>query len=116
MRQVMVRYRVKPAHVAENEELVRAVYDELHRTQPGGLRYATFRLDDGVSFVHIAFEHDADDGRRPLTALPAFQRFQENIAERCDDPPAVSELHQIGSYRLGVDSGANGAAAQGGTR
>ena len=33
MRQVMVRYRVKPGRAAENEELVRAVYEELHRTQ-----------------------------------------------------------------------------------
>jgi hypothetical protein len=43
MNQVMVRYRVKPDQAARNEELVRAVYDELHRTQPAGLRYATFR-------------------------------------------------------------------------
>jgi hypothetical protein len=99
----MVRYRVKPAHVAENEELVRGVYQELDRTQPSGLRYATFKLDDGVSFVHIAFEDENAAGRRPLTALPAFQRFQENIAERCDDPPTLSELRQIGSYRLKVD-------------
>ena len=54
MRRVMVRYKVKPDRVAENEALVRAVYDELARTQPDGLRYATFRLDDGVSFVHVA--------------------------------------------------------------
>ena len=27
MRDVMVRYRVKPQHVEENERLVRAVYD-----------------------------------------------------------------------------------------
>ena len=30
-----------------------AVYEELHRVRPAGLRYATFRLDDGVSFVHL---------------------------------------------------------------
>ena len=29
MRRVIVRYRVKPHRVAENEELVRAVYAEL---------------------------------------------------------------------------------------
>ena len=56
MRQVMVRYKVKPERAAENEELVRAVYDELHRTEPAGLRYATFQLDDGVSFVHLALD------------------------------------------------------------
>ena len=56
MRQVMVRYRVKPSRAAENEELVRAVYEELHRTRPPGFRYATYQLDDGASFVHLATE------------------------------------------------------------
>jgi hypothetical protein len=50
----MVRYTVKPDQAEANEALVREVYDELDRTRPDGLRYATFRLDDGVSFVHVA--------------------------------------------------------------
>jgi hypothetical protein len=54
MRQVMVRYRVKPEHAAANEALVRAVYEELAQTQPDGLQYATYKLDDGVSFVRVA--------------------------------------------------------------
>jgi hypothetical protein len=44
MKRIMVRYKVKPDRVAENEELVRAVYAELERTKPAELRYATFRL------------------------------------------------------------------------
>jgi hypothetical protein len=40
----MVRDKVKPDRAAEDEELVRAVYDELRRTEPAGLRYATFQL------------------------------------------------------------------------
>jgi hypothetical protein len=98
MRQVMVRYKVKPDRVAENEALVRAVYDELGRVAPEGLRYATFRLQDGVSFMHFATQ--TEDGQTPLAKLDAFQRFQENIRERCDEPPAVSELQMVGSYRL----------------
>ena len=66
MRQVMVRYKVKPAQVEENVELVRAVYDELRRTEPRGLRYATFRLDDGVSFVHLAVI-ETENGGSPLS-------------------------------------------------
>ena len=65
MRQVMVRYKVKPDRVTENEELVRAVYEELRRTEPAGLRYATFKLDDGVSFVHLA-SNDTEHGPSPL--------------------------------------------------
>ncbi len=98
MRQVMVRYRVKPDQVERNAELVRAVYEGLHETQPDGIRYATFQLEDGASFVHFAIE--TGDGPSPLPALPAFQRFQEGIRERCDEPPVVSELREVGSFRL----------------
>ncbi len=54
MTRVLVRYKVKPDRAAENEELVRAVYEELHRTHPPRFRYATFQLDAGVTFVHLA--------------------------------------------------------------
>jgi hypothetical protein len=96
MRQVMVRYTVKPDRVAENEELVRAVYDELAATGPAGLRYATFRLDDGVSFVHIA-SVEGDDN--PLAEVAAFARFQAEVRDRCEVQPVVTELHEVGSYR-----------------
>jgi hypothetical protein len=99
MHQVIVRYRVKPERAAENEELVRAVYAELHRTKPAGLRYATFQLDDGVSFVHLA-SNDTEDGQSPLSDVQAFKRFQENIDDRCEEGPVVSSVREIGSYRL----------------
>jgi hypothetical protein len=95
----MVRYKVKPDRVAENEELVGAVYDELHRTEPTGFRYATFRLGDGVSFVHLA-SVETENGNNPLSQVKAFQKFQENIGERCEEAPVVSELSEIGSFRL----------------
>ena len=95
MRQVMVRYRVKRDRAAENEELVRAVYEELHRTRPAGLRYATFQLEDGVSFVHLA---ETEEGSNPLPEVQAFKEFQKGIDERCDASPVVSELREIGSY------------------
>jgi hypothetical protein len=94
MKHVMVRYRVKADQVEANEALVRDVYEELAAVRPDGLRYATFKLDDGVTFVHIA-EHAVPN---PLAAVEAFQRFQAGIAERCDEPPAVMEVEQIGSY------------------
>ncbi|CAI7978032.1 conserved hypothetical protein [Frankia sp. Hr75.2] len=99
MRRLMVRYRVHPDRVAENEALVRAVCDELARTDPAGFRYATFRLDDGATFVHIA-STAAADGSSPLPGLAAFQRFQEGIAQRCAEPPVVTELAEIGSFRF----------------
>jgi hypothetical protein len=98
MRRVMVRYKVKPEQAAENEELVRAVYDELHRTEPAGLRYATFQLEDGVTFVHLA-SVETDAGPNPLTGLESFKRFQAGVAERCDEPPVATAAREIGSFR-----------------
>ena len=99
MKRVIVRYRVKPEEAAHNEELVRAVYEELHTARPADLRYATFVAEDGVSFFHVA-SIEATDGRSALPELAAFQRFQENIGERCDEPPVVTELREVGTYRL----------------
>jgi hypothetical protein len=95
MRHVIVRYQVKPGQTELNEKLVKAVYEELHEAKPAGFRYATFRLDDGVSFAHIAFQEGDEN---PLAANAAFGRFTENIADRCDIPPQVTEMHLVGSY------------------
>jgi hypothetical protein len=95
----MVRYKVKPDRAAENERLVRAVYDELEHSRPAGLHYATFQLDDGVSFVHLA-SIETEDERSPLSEVNAFKAFQKDIGERCDEPPVVTEIREIGSFRV----------------
>jgi hypothetical protein len=96
MRRLIVRYRVRPDRVGENERLVRAVYEELDGLRPEGLRYATVKLDDGVTFVHVAV-HEREN---PLPGLASFRAFSETVRERCDEPPVVSHAELVGSYRL----------------
>jgi len=98
MKTVLVRYKTAPEHAEENARLVRAVYAELADVAPPGFRYATFRLPDGVSFVHYATRLDPD--RNVLASLPAFQEFQRGLRERCVEPPVVSEVSVVGSYGL----------------
>jgi quinol monooxygenase YgiN len=100
MRRVLVRYRVKPERADENEELVRAVYEELDETKPEGLRYATLRLDDGVSFVHLS---ESESDASPLTEVPAFKAFQEEIADRCEEHPVVTNVDVVGSFGFGYE-------------
>ena len=104
MKQTMVRYKVKPDRVEENEELVRAVYDEIHRTEPVGLSYATFKLDDGVSFVHLVSIENGDGRQGPLSKVEAFKRFLEDIDDRTDEGPVSTDLSEIGSFRFVDDS------------
>jgi|SRR5579863_1267109 len=99
MNRVIVSYQVKPEHAARNEELVREVYEELDREQPEGLRYATFKLDDGVTFIHIA-SNESGEQTSPLVGIAAFKRFQEGLPERAEQPSTRSQLIEIGSFRF----------------
>jgi hypothetical protein len=99
MSKVMVRYKVKPERAKENERLIRAVYEELERTAPADLRYATFKLEDGVSFVHLA-SNESEDGQSPLRNVKAFREFQKDVAERCAETPLATELNEVGSFRF----------------
>lgn len=97
MRRVMVRYRVKLERVAEHEGYIRAVFEELARTAPAGIRYGAYKLPDGVSFVHIAF---VAAEKNPLDAVAAFETFLSGIKDRCDEAPVTVVLTEIGSYAL----------------
>jgi hypothetical protein len=76
---------------------VEAVYAELAQEKTEGIRYATFRLDDGVSFVHLAMlEGDVN----PLSTSAAFAEFQADIASRLVGPPAASDATVVGNHGL----------------
>jgi hypothetical protein len=94
-RTVVVRYRTSPEAAEENQRRVEKVFAELAVDDPGGLRYMTLRLADGVTFVHVATLEGAEN---PLNRSAAFAAFQEGIADRCVEQPAPSEATVIGSY------------------
>jgi len=98
MKLTMVRYRVRPDRLAENEELVRGVYQELSEQPVEGLRYGTFRSADG-DFVHLAWV-DPALASNPLGEVAAFQRFTEHIGERAEEPPVAIQLEEVGSFRF----------------
>ncbi len=96
MKTVMVRYKVKPDRVAENEALIARVYEQLKTEAPDKLRYQTYKLDDGVSFVHIALV--PLEGTNPLTQLSAFKEFTSNVKDRCDEQPVTTTISNVGYY------------------
>jgi hypothetical protein len=95
---VVVRYRPKEDRADENQALVEAVFAELNDADPGGVRYATYRLADGT-FVHIA---DVETDPNPLSNVAAFAEFQKGIGERCEpgEGPNPQAATLVGSYRL----------------
>jgi hypothetical protein len=98
MKSIVVRYQTKPDRADENQGLVEAVFRDLEEHQPEGFTYKVFRLEDGVSFVHVLIEHDVEHPDS-LQDVPAFQAFTADIASRCETPPVASGATVVGSYR-----------------
>jgi hypothetical protein len=94
-RATVVRYTTRSDASDENEGLIKAVFAQLAVEKPDGMRYVAIRLDDGVSFVHVAVI-DGDDN--PLTALSAFGEFVSAIDTRCTDGPSPVSGSVIGDY------------------
>ena len=98
MKATVVRYQTRPERADENQRLVEAVFADLEEREPVGFTYKVFRLEDGVSFVHVVVEHDVDDPDS-LQSVPAFQAFTADIAERCEIPPVAMGATVVGGYR-----------------
>jgi hypothetical protein len=99
MATTIVRYQAKPDRADENQRLIEAVFVELEETQSDGFTYKVFRLADGVSFIHVAIEHDDVVDPDSLTAVPAFQAFVADIGERTEAPPVAMGATIVGGYR-----------------
>lgn len=94
----LIRYRLKPEHAARNDELLGAVFDELVRVKPAGLRYAAYKLSDGVSYVHlVALEPQAGEAHL-MSQIAALKDFHAGIRERCDEAPTRETLTVVGQH------------------
>jgi hypothetical protein len=93
----VIRYRTKPECADDNARLIEAVFDDLIQREVTGIRYTAFRLDDGVTFLHVAV---LDGEANPLEASPPFAAFQAGMARpgeptgqiapgQAEDPPDV---------------------------
>ena len=98
MKTTVVRYQAKPDRADENQRLIEAVFADLDRYEPEGFTYKVFRLDDGVSFMHVVIEHDVENPSS-LQDAHAFQVFVTDIGDRCDVPPLATGATIVGGYR-----------------
>jgi hypothetical protein len=92
-----VRYETRPEAADSNQRLIEAVFAQLAADDPGGLRYAVFRLADGVTFVHVAIVEGETD---PLPQLSAFAEFQRGHGDRTVRPPVLAEATLLGAHRF----------------
>ncbi|MEV0714253.1 hypothetical protein [Asanoa sp. NPDC050611] len=98
MKLVMVRANVRPERVDDIEEAGRTLFAAIERERLQGIRYASVRLPDGVTYLNLLA---LDDGiANPLPSLPEARQFQEQLKGWLAGPATSEPLTVIGSYRL----------------
>jgi hypothetical protein len=95
---MMIRAKVKSENVNDVERAAKTMFAAPDKAQPQGVKYASSKLADGVTFVIVlALESPKDN---PLPAIPEFRVFQEGLKGWLAEPPASEQLTVVGSYNL----------------
>lgn len=95
---MMFRATIKEEHLAEIEGAVKTMFEAVNLHQPQGVRYASARLGHTSTYV-ILLALD-QPGENPLTAIPEFRAFQEQIQGWLAEPTVPQPLTVMGSYNL----------------
>jgi len=95
---MMLRAKVRAASVGDVEAAAKTMFAAIERSQPAGVRYASCKLPDGVTFVVL---FGLEEGiENPLATVPEFTAFQENLKGWLAEPPIPEQLTVVGSYNL----------------
>jgi quinol monooxygenase YgiN len=97
MKSVKVQYTVKSDYADTNKKNVAKVMADLRELAEPGIKYSTFVLDDGKTFVHIGMYSD-QEALDVVNNLPSFQSFREQLkASRPEAPPKGDNLTLVDS-------------------
>ena len=97
MKAVKVQYTVKESYVETNKKNIKAVMAELRELSNPDIKYSSFLLDDGKTFVHFVM-YANDQARSVLSDLDSFKEFQQQLRESQPEiPPKADDLTLVAS-------------------
>ncbi len=97
MKAVKVQYTVKAEYADTNKGNIRQVMADLQELANPGIKYSTFILEDGKTFVHFGMYTD-QEALEVVNSLPSFQSFREQLqASGPEAPPKGDDLNLVGS-------------------
>ncbi|KAA3658159.1 MAG: hypothetical protein DWQ04_25990 [Chloroflexi bacterium] len=92
MNAVKVQYTVKEEFVETNKQNIARVMQALRELNNPDIKYSTFLLDDGKTFVHIAMRAN-EAANEILPNMEAFKEFQQQLrASQPELPPKAENL------------------------
>jgi len=100
MKAVKVTYTVRPEYVDQNKANIRRVMAALRSNPIPGMRYSTFTLDDGQTFVHINMAKD----RETLSRLQEVEEFGEfRTALKASSPISPPQSENLNLVDMGFE-------------
>ena len=101
MKSVKVQYTVKTEYAETNKNNIARVMADLRELANQGIKYSTFVLDDGKTFVHFGMYAD-QEALDVVSSLPSFQAFREQLkASGPEAPPKGDDLTLVdSSYKI----------------
>ena len=97
MKAVIVTYTVQEDFAETNAENIRKVMAEMRELADPGIRYQSFRKQDGVTFVHFGM-YDDESAVDRMGSVESFKEFQQAL--RGSNPvskPNAEWLDVVGS-------------------
>ncbi len=97
MKIVKVQYTVKPEYVEQNKTNIQKVMDDLKAKPIEGMKYSSYLLEDGVSFMHLNIGKDTETLSK-LNQIESFNEFRKQLkASEPISPPKVEKLSLVGA-------------------
>jgi len=80
MKIVRVQYTTTLAYAATNQENINGVVNELKQLDHPGIKYSTYLLSDGKTFMHFD-QFENEEAHQFLTSLESFKKFAAELEE-----------------------------------
>jgi hypothetical protein len=91
MKIVRVNYTTTAAFAARNQANIAGIVHELKALNHPGIKYSTYLLPDGKSFMHFD-QFENEEAHQLLTSLESFKKFERELWANGFEVEPVLEL------------------------
>jgi hypothetical protein len=92
MKIVSVQYTTKAEYASRNIENIRQVVSELKELNHPGIKYSTYLMSDGKTFMHFD-QFENEEAHVVLTGLESFKKFSDELL--ASNPEAEPKLELL---------------------
>lgn len=97
MKIVRVQYTTTAQYAATNQENIRQVVNELKQINHPGIKYSTYLLPDGKTFMHFD-QFENEEAHLFLQSLESFKKFAKELwASQLEVEPKLDLLTLVAS-------------------